>query len=538
MKKQDKYCRNGKNSDRNLLKHIYDISCLLTESPDLDEVLNEIIDHVMTGLKYDRAIIMLLSEDKMKLECKCIKGFKPMGTKRAWEKPLILNQHDCYETKVVLRGEPLFIEDIMKDSDITDLDKIIAKHQERKSFLHVPLKVKSRVMGTIGVDRYRSKMRITQREVEDLAIFANQAAIIIENASLYKDLKDEKMLSDSIIKHSVNGIIVSDLEGKIIHLNPQAEEILCINKDETVNLHVQDVFKGYMPISYEDLVEKRIYQSFEMNFQRGDGDRMILDVAIFPLQEAGECLSKIVLLIDDLTDQRRIDEHLIRVEKFAALGSMTAGIAHEIRNPMAAIFATIQHIEKKLDDKSPHKYALQNVTKELDRIEHLIRELLNAMNPLPLHMEHVDIMHLLERALFFVKRKAEEMNATVKFQLKGDGAYTKADSNRLMQVFLNIMINSVEAIKGRGKIKIDVKKIKEQESGNHYLTINFNDNGSGISSLIAAKIFDPFFTTKNSGTGLGLTVSHKIIHDHKGFIKVDSEKNRGTNVLIKLPIIK
>jgi PAS domain S-box-containing protein len=538
MKKQDKYCRTDKKSDRNLLKHIYDISYLLTQSPDLDEVLNEIIDHVMTGLKYDRAIVMLLNEDETKLECRCIRGFTPLGTKRAWERPLILKCHDCYETKVVRSGEPLFIPDIAKDPGITDIDRIIAKHQERRSFLHVPLKVKDRVLGTIGVDRYRTKMKISQREVEDLAIFANQAAIIIENARLYKELRDEKLLSDNIIRSSINGIIVSDLRGKIIHLNPQAEEILCIDKDEAVKLHIQDAFNGDIAIAYEELSKKRKYQHFEMNYQRRDGNKLILDVAIFPLQEAGESSSKVVLLIDDLTEKRRIDEHLIRVEKFAALGGMAAGIAHEIRNPMAAIFTTIQHVENNLDDTSPHKYALQNVTKELDRIECLIRELLNAMNPLSFHMEQVDIMDLLERALFFVKRKTGEMKANVKFELKGDRIYTKADPNRLMQVFLNIMINSVEAIKGRGKIKVDVKEIKEQESNNHYLTINFNDNGSGISSSIKAKIFDPFFTTKNSGTGLGLTVSHKIIQDHHGFIEVDSEKNRGTNVLIKLPIVK
>ena len=537
MKKQDKYYRTDKKSDRNLLKHIYDISYLLTQSLDLDAVLNEIVDHVITGLKYDRTIVMLLNEDETKLECKCIRGFTPLGEKRAWEKPLILNRHDCFETRVVRSGKPLFIPDIAKDPNITEIDRITAKYQERMSLLHVPLKVKDKVLGTIGVDRYRTKMKISQREFEDLAIFANQAAIIIENARLYKELKDEKLLSENIIKSSINGIIVSDLRGKIIHLNPRAEEILGISKEEAVRLHLHEILNCDVGTIYEKLVTKGNSRHFEINYQRQDGEKLILDLAPFSLEETDKVPSKTVLLINDLTEKRRIDEHLMRVEKFAALGSMAAGIAHEIRNPMAAIFTTIQHVETKLEKSSPHKHALQNVTKELDRIERLIRELLNTVNPFPLHMEKVDIMDLLERALFFIKKKSGDKNVNVRFELEGERVYTKADANRLMQVFFNIMINSVEAIKGNGKVQINVKKIKKRDLMNPFIIVKFTDNGSGINPSIITKIFDPFFTTKTGGTGLGLTVSHKIIQDHNGFIEVDSEE-KGTTVLIKLPLVK
>lgn len=536
MKTQVKYFR--PKSDRDLLKHIYDISYLLTQSPNLDVVLNEVIDHVITGLKYDRAIIMLLNEDGTKLECRCIRNFTPLGEKRAWEKPFIMGRHDCFETRVVRSGKPLFIPDIAKDPNITGIDRITAKYQERKSLLHVPLKIKDRVLGTIGVDRYRTKMKISQSEVEDLAIFANQAAIIIENARLYKELKDEKLLSENIIKSTINGIVVSDLQGMVLHLNPRAEEILGLNRDEAVKLNIQDVLKGDMDSLYEQLITGGHTQHFEINYQRKDGNKLILDLVLFSLEEEGQASAKVVLLINDLTERRRIDEHLVRVEKFAALGSMAAGIAHEIRNPMAAIFTTIQHVENKLDNRSPHKYALQNVTKELDRIEFLIRELLNAMNPIPLHIVKVDIMDLLERSLFFVRRKAIEMNVKVKFKLKGERTFAKVDPNRLMQVFLNVMINSVEAISGQGKIQIEVKKTRDKNKKGHNFEILFSDSGSGISPSIMTKIFDPFFTTKNSGTGLGLTVSHKIIQDHNGFIEMDSEEGRGTNVLIKLPIVK
>jgi len=145
--KKEKPNQTRRNLKDDLTKHIYDISCLLTRSPALDEVLNEIVGHVITGLKYDRAIIMLLNDEETKLECKCIRGFTPYGEKRAWEKPLIIGLHDCYETKVVKSGQPLFIPDIESDPNITEIDRIIAKHQDRRPFLHVPLKVNDKVLG-------------------------------------------------------------------------------------------------------------------------------------------------------------------------------------------------------------------------------------------------------------------------------------------------------------------------------------------------------------------------------------------------------
>ena len=319
--------RNG-----NLLKHIYEISYLLTQLPDLDEVLNEITDHIISGLRYDRAIIMLLNEDGTLLECRCIRGFTPVGEKRAWEKPLNILEHDCYETKVIRSGKPLYIPDVYRTrTRMTGVDKVIAKYQVRKSVLHVPLKVKDKVLGTIGVDRYRTKMHITQREVNDLAIFANQAAIIIENARLYKELRDEKLLAGKIIKSSVNGIIVCDFKGKIIHINPKAEELLGIEAHEVIKRKIWDVIKGDFAQYFPDYIRSKSH--FEIEYQK-NGRRLILDVIVFPLQESGETASNAVLLINDLTEQRRIDEHLIRVEKFAALGSMAAGIAHEVRKSL------------------------------------------------------------------------------------------------------------------------------------------------------------------------------------------------------------
>lgn len=527
----------------NLLNHIYEISSMLTGAPDLDEVLGEIVNRIMNGLNFDRAIIHLISTDGKRLECVCTKGFTPSGAYRAKQKPLVIAKHDCYETKAILSGEPIFIENTVNNPDATRIDMIINKYQERKSVLYVPLRLKGKVIGLIGVDRHRTRMEITQEDIESLAIFANQAAIIIENTRLYKTLSDEKNLSENIIRCSVNGIMVSSLGGRIYNLNPRGEELLGITKEEAKTHLIQDVF-SFNPAEslriYNALKRKEDIRPFETTYHRKDGRRLILGLTAFVLTGENEEVHGAVTMIADLTEKKRMDDYLLRAERLAALGWIASGIAHEIRNPLAAIYTTVQNMENQYDDNCSQRADLKNILDEIDRVEGLIREILNLARPMPLNIEEVDIHKLLNMTVCLVRKEATKKGITIKMQFGKKRILTKADSNRLRQVFLNLVINAIASIKGKGKGKIQITT--EIMKGSHdepnpWLIIRFTDNGIGIPDEDINKIFDPFFTTKNSGTGLGLTVSHKIIRDHHGFIEVESHVNKGTIFCIRLPLI-
>jgi len=523
----------------NLLNHIYAISALLTRSPDLDEVLNEIVNRVMNGLNFDRAIVMLINKDKTRLECKCIKGFTPEGEKRAWEKPLIIDRHDCYETKVIRYGKPQFFQDTASDPHITEIDRIINKYQERKSVLYVPLKLKGKVIGIIGVDRYRTRMKITQDDVESLAIFANQAAIVIENARLYRALSDEKAVSENIIKCSVNGIIVSDLMGNILNLNPRAEEILEISREDAKESLIQEIFgfdKTERKRIYSALKRKENVDHFEIPYHRKNGKRLIFDLTAFPLIDENQNILGAVTLITDLTEKKRMDDYLSRVEKFAALGRIASGIAHEIRNPLAGIYTTVQNLEGEFDENSSQKIDLQNIMQEIDRMEKLIREILDLVRPFPLQIEKIDVNSLISIAVSLISKEAKQKGIVVETRFNHGIGRIEADSNRLRQVFLNLIINAIESIEGTGTIAISTETLKSEDGKDKWIIIKFKDNGVGIPSGNINKIFDPFFTTKNVGTGLGLTVSHKIVQDHNGIIEVESKENKGTTFYIKLPV--
>jgi PAS domain S-box-containing protein len=524
----------------NLLNHVYEISSLLTQSPDLDEVLNNIVDRAMNGLNFDRAIVMLLNKDETKLECKCIKGFTPLGEKRAWDRPLYINKHDCYETKVIQHGEPLFVEDTENASHMTAIDTIINTYQERKSVLHVPLKLKGKVIGIIGVDRYRTRMKITRDDVESLAIFANQAAIIIENARLYKAVNDEKLLSENIIKCSVNGVVASDLKGRVYHLNPKAEEILNISQEKAKKMRIDRLLqldeKERIRIFHE-LKKKKNIDHFEIDYHRNDDKKLILELTAFIILDENEDVLGAVTLVNDLTEKKKMDDYLSRVEKFAALGRIVSGIAHEVRNPLASIYTTVQNLENELSTNNSARDDLQNIMQEIDRVEQLMRQILNLAKPLPLQIETVNINELLLTTIPLIEKEAKKKGITLKTKLSGDIGHTGADPNRLRQVILNLLINAIESITKRGRITVGTEMVVEADGQKKWMLMKFKDNGIGISPDIIDKIFDPFFTTKNVGTGLGLAVSHKIIQDHHGMIEVESQKNNGTTFSVKLPIL-
>ncbi|HQM30458.1 MAG TPA: ATP-binding protein [Syntrophales bacterium] len=519
----------------NLMKHIYEISCLLAGSPNFDVVLEEIVDRVMSGLHFDRAAILLLNEDESRLDCLCVKGFSSEGEKRAKERPIKLSKHECYEKKVIESGEPLFIKDLGNNPSETRVDKLINKYQERKSVLYVPLKLKKKVFGMIGVDRYKTKMKITRNDVESLAIFANQASIVIESARSYKALYDEKKLSENIIMSSVNGIIVSDFSGNIQIINSKVEEIFGMHIKDIKRLRLQDL------IVVDDSTKKRTIgawrrqerdSNLELNYVRNDGKPIILDIKFFPLSDSSGNTHSLVTIVSDITEKKKLDDYLLRLEKFAALGAMASGIAHEIRNPLTSIYAIVQYLEN--DNNADFKIdGCKSIKNEIDRIEKLIRQMLDLSRPSPLQIRKSNVRDLLLSTVKLVARQASQKGISIRTEFEESETMLNIDPDRMRQVFLNLIINAIDAINQRGEITIDTRLT--MGGLEEWYLIEIKDNGNGIPTNILNRIFDPFFTTKNVGTGLGLTVSHKIIQDHGGSIEVFSNEKNGTTFQIKLP---
>ena len=238
---------------------------------------------------------------------------------------------------------------------------------------------------------------------------------------------------------------------------------------------------------------------------------------------------------------------MYRADKLATLGQLAAGAAHEIRNPLTSIRSTIQYSQKDLIDPTKSKM-LAEILEEVDRINEIIEGLLSFSKPSKPKIEQVDLELLLQQTLTLVETTAKKQKTKIVLNFNTPQKYLKADPSQLKQVFLNIIMNALEAMDDNGKLQISVslneKIVKFTLEHQSSFCITFQDSGEGIPQENIEHIFDPFFTTKKDGTGLGLSISYGIIQQHLGDIEIESyTKNErpaehGTKVTVTLPVLK
>ena len=231
-------------SSANILSIIYRISSLLTTPSTLDIVVDSLLESVTEEMGFNRSCLYLINKEKDLLECKWISGFSDDLEESARTKPYDLKRQDTIETKVALTGEPLLVKDVYSNPILTRADIKITKKFDRGCILYVPLKVKGEIIGILGVDKKQGEPEIDEEQFESLSIFANYASIIIENSRLYEALLNEKKFSEDILNSSVSGMLTTDIHGKITSINPAAENILRVNKENISNKFIQHVFSN------------------------------------------------------------------------------------------------------------------------------------------------------------------------------------------------------------------------------------------------------------------------------------------------------
>ncbi|MFA5097476.1 MAG: ATP-binding protein [Candidatus Margulisiibacteriota bacterium] len=222
----------------------------------------------------------------------------------------------------------------------------------------------------------------------------------------------------------------------------------------------------------------------------------------------------------------------IRSEKLEALGTMAAGMAHEIKNPLSSIKILSQLLSRKFDDPEYRSHYLKIIPREIGRMDRIIDSMLGYVRASDLKIETFDLKELAGEALDFVKPQYDAKGVSLSLESKGKMKIS-ADMQKLFQVFLNLLQNAESAVEKGGRVEIELSRICPE--GRDQVEIKISDNGCGISKQDLKNIFDPFFTCRYGGTGLGLTVVHGIIKSHGGFIEVDSKEGEGTAFTIRMP---
>ncbi len=234
-------------------------------------------------------------------------------------------------------------------------------------------------------------------------------------------------------------------------------------------------------------------------------------------------------------DLKRSKSYIRRADRLASLGSLTAGLAHEIRNPLVAIKTLTQLLPERVDDEEFRNHFLNIAAGEVERISHLVSELLDFARPSTPKFEMEDVNSILDGMILLVSTESKRKNLHIEKEFTPDLPLIKVDREQIKQVFLNILLNAIEATPEGGKITIRTRSFLKP-GGKPYLQIEFKDTGCGIAEENLEEIFNPFYTTKPTGSGLGLSISNQIVLDHDGYIDVESQRGKGSSFFINLPL--
>jgi len=231
-------------------------------------------------------------------------------------------------------------------------------------------------------------------------------------------------------------------------------------------------------------------------------------------------------------EMQRTQQLMRRTDRLSALGSLTAGLAHEIRNPLVTVKTFLDLVPQRYKDKEFRGNFLKLTTSELSRITKLVSDLLDFAKPKKPAFRRVDINQVIEEIIPLIQVEARKRDIALETHLQ-ETPRARLDADQMKQVFLNILLNAFDAIKAHGKISITSRDIRK--NGSEFVQVEITDTGKGIPKKLVEQIFDPFFTTKDKGAGLGLAITHQIVEDHHGFIEVESMPKKGTTFFVNIP---
>ncbi len=351
------------------------------------------------------------------------------------------------------------------------------------------------------------------------------------------DLAYLQGLYGDVIQSMSSGLVIADLDGTIVSLNRSGEEILRRSEDELVGARIEDagIVSEEQWARYLREHETVTVRS-EGECSQGDGTPIYLGFTLTHLRDAEGTLQGYILLFQDLTEWQELQEQLRIQDRMAAIGQMAAGLAHEVGNPLAAISGSVQMLASGLrgdadrDDADRGKLA-EIILKESRRLDRTVKTFLQFAKPRERELAEFDVAAMLAEAIQLLRNSGDvQAKHTIEADLMPESAMIQADFDQLSQIFWNLARNALQAMPGGGRLTISGRL----ESG--YYQMQFRDTGIGMTEEERDRMFHPFKSFFDGGTGLGMAIVYRIVKEHGGEIRVDSEPHRGSRITVRLPV--
>ncbi len=354
----------------------------------------------------------------------------------------------------------------------------------------------------------------------------------------------------SIIQGLNSGLITLDLHGEITFINQTAAKMLEYNREELLGRNIKDIFcddEASQKCLQAIFIPHKNINDREINFQKKKGSSIVVGLSSSQIHDDNNNFDGIILLFRDLSEIRHLKSQVERMERLVLLGELAAGIAHEVRNPLAGIKTSAQILQEGIIGEDVQKDIVERIVREVDKANNLLKEFFNFAKPNKPNLKFHDIELLIGgvHLLLSPQLKKKRINFLTDFDDEMPKVYV--DETQLEQVFLNIFLNGIEAMPEGGDLKVSTKSKKfniletsadnkgDDENHLNFVVVEISDTGIGIPKKNLEKIFNPFYSTKSNGLGLGLSISSRLVDENGGNIDVRSEVGKGTVFRIALP---
>lgn len=352
-----------------------------------------------------------------------------------------------------------------------------------------------------------------------------------------KSLEKVYQFHKGIIQNISSGILTIDFNEKITFINTAALRVLEYDYKEIQNRSIRDIFaeKNQADEILSDLLKNEImFESREVNLLTRTGKVIPIGFSTAILKTEEEKFSSVIISFRDLSSIIAFRNQMERIDRLTTLGEVSAGIAHEIRNPLAGIKTSAQVLEESFSPTDFRTQLVQRIVKEIDRSNELLKKFFKFARPGKPKQEFVTLAPIIDGVSILLATKMRKKGIGFIKEYTDDLPQVYVDENQLEQVIMNLLLNAMDSIKEKGEIRVQTSLMQGRGS-DKLVCLKISDNGCGIEDENLEKIFNPFYTTKNDGVGLGLSISSRLIEEIGGFIEVESALGKGTSFTISLP---
>src|SRR3954454_1851154 len=519
---------------------LYSIGQSVSSLLDLEELLVRIVEAAVYITRAEEGFLLLKDPNADELY---LRAARNLGEQRAQRMRMPIE--DTLAGQVVRTGKPIRLDKVSAGAALKIKTGFLVR-----AILQVPLTVGNTVIGVLAVDNQQSERTFSENDQYLLSALADYAAIAIDNARLYQEVKGSEERYRDLFANAYDLIFTLDRHLRILSINNVGSALTGYTEEQLRGrplreLAAADAWDEAEP-RFADLLIGHAIQPFELQLRRHDDERVLLEVSARLANDRGKARS-IHCIARNLTERRRLEEQLIHSEKLSAIGQLVAGVGHELNNPLTSISGYTQLMLRDTGLRDDVRSDLKHINIQAERAARIVQNLLVFAREHKPERRMVNLNEEFRNTLSLRAYQLRVDNITVLNQVDAELPMTVADPFQIQQVMLNLINNAHQAMTERGgpgilTLRTFVTTLPAADNGTTtppMVVLSVGDNGVGIPARDLKRIFDPFFTTKpvGQGTGLGLSICFAIVQEHRGRIWAESELDVGTTVYVALPLL-